>query len=90
MSALQAVALAPKDGMRDRVRNFFYSQEIPYGIALVRIMITFTLLWVMVPRGTSRENSSRPTVLPSRCGIRTARIRGSRAPTGWSPWPSPP
>ncbi len=50
MSALQAVALAPKDGMRDRVRNFFYSQEIPYGIALVRIMITFTLLWVMVPR----------------------------------------
>ena len=50
MSILQAVALAPKDGMRDRVREFFYAQEVPYGPALVRIMITFTLLWVMVPR----------------------------------------
>ena len=28
----------------------FTAQEVPYGIALVRILITFTLLFVMVPR----------------------------------------
>ena len=30
--------------------QFLLRQEVPYGIALVRIMITFTLLFVMVPR----------------------------------------
>ena len=50
MSTPEAVALVPKPGMRDRVREFFYAQEVPYGIALVRILITFTLLFVMVPR----------------------------------------
>jgi hypothetical protein len=50
MSTPEAVAVVSKPGMRDRVREFFYAQEVPYGTALVRILITFTLLFVMVPR----------------------------------------
>jgi Vitamin K-dependent gamma-carboxylase len=44
---------APRDPMpsfASRVREFFYAPEIPYGIALTRMLICFTLLWVMVPR----------------------------------------
>jgi hypothetical protein len=47
--AVPAVA-TPWEGMRARVRNFFHSTEVPYGLALMRILICFTLLWVMVPR----------------------------------------
>ena len=39
-----------QEGMRARARDFFYSSEVPYGIALTRMLICFTLLWVMVPR----------------------------------------
>jgi Vitamin K-dependent gamma-carboxylase len=40
----------PRQTFRERVRDFFYAPEVPYGIALTRILICFTLLFVMVPR----------------------------------------
>src|SRR3984957_1101839 len=33
-----------------QVRDFFYAPEASYGIALTRMLICFTLLFVMVPR----------------------------------------
>lgn len=39
-----------QQGMRARVRDFFYASEAPYGVALMRILLMFTLLFVMVPR----------------------------------------
>lgn len=41
---------AATGGLRDRVRNFFYAEEAPYGLALVRIAMSLTLLMPMLPR----------------------------------------
>lgn len=37
-------------GFRSSLNNFFYSKEIPYGLALVRFFLPLTLLFVVVPR----------------------------------------
>ncbi len=48
MSTLEVAV--PREGMRARIRDFFYSSEVPYGVALMRIVLSITLLFVMVPR----------------------------------------
>ena len=40
----------PQDGLRARIRDFFYTPEVPYGIALARIVLPLVLLFAMVPR----------------------------------------
>jgi hypothetical protein len=40
----------PRDGFRTRLRDFFYSPEVPYGLALMRIALPIALLFAMVPR----------------------------------------
>lgn len=40
----------PADGLRQRLFNFFYAQEVPYGLALVRIIVPLVLLAQAVPR----------------------------------------
>lgn len=37
-------------GLRARIGRFFYQEEIPYGLAVVRILMPLVLLVVMVPR----------------------------------------
>ncbi len=37
-------------GIRAGLREFFYAEEVPYGLALLRIMISIALLLAMVPR----------------------------------------
>jgi hypothetical protein len=48
MSTLEVTV--PPQGIRARVRDFFYTPEVPYGVALVRIVLAFALLFAMVPR----------------------------------------
>jgi len=50
MSTRDIAIAAPRKGFRARVRDFFYTPEVPYGIALARIMLPLVLLFVMVPR----------------------------------------
>lgn len=53
LAAVSAAVPTPsvsRPGFREQVRSFFYATEVPYGIALTRILICFTLLFVMVPR----------------------------------------
>lgn len=38
------------DGLRDRIRRFFYAPEVPYGLAVVRILLPLALLGAMGPR----------------------------------------
>jgi hypothetical protein len=40
----------PQEGLRARIRDFFYKPEVPYGIALARIVLPLVLLFAMVPR----------------------------------------
>jgi Vitamin K-dependent gamma-carboxylase len=40
----------PQTGMRTALREFFYAEEVPYGMAAMRIVISFALLLAMVPR----------------------------------------
>jgi hypothetical protein len=49
-TAAEFVGANRQPGFRTRVHDFFYRNEVPYGVALSRILITFTLLFVMVPR----------------------------------------
>ena len=37
-------------GIRAGLREFFYAEEVPYGLALLRIVISIALLMAMVPR----------------------------------------
>ena len=37
-------------GLQSRFRRFFYAEEVPYGLAIVRILIPLALLCVMLPR----------------------------------------
>jgi Vitamin K-dependent gamma-carboxylase len=37
-------------GFRAQFREFFYAEEVPYGLALLRILISIALLLAMVPR----------------------------------------
>jgi hypothetical protein len=41
---------SPSTGIRAALREFFYAEEIPYGLALMRIVISIALLLAMVPR----------------------------------------
>ncbi|HET6323292.1 MAG TPA: HTTM domain-containing protein, partial [Planctomycetaceae bacterium] len=43
-------ASATQGGMRARIHEFFYANEVPYGLALLRILISLSLLLAMVPR----------------------------------------
>jgi hypothetical protein len=40
----------PRAGLRAHIREFFYQPEVPYGIALARIVLPLVLLFAMVPR----------------------------------------
>ena len=41
----------PQDGLRARIREFFYTPEVPYGIASrEKIVLPLVLLFAMVPR----------------------------------------
>jgi hypothetical protein len=40
----------PQPGLWARVSEFFYAQEVPYGLAIMRISISIALLMAMVPR----------------------------------------
>jgi hypothetical protein len=35
---------------RDRVRHFFYEEEVPYTLALIRMMMPIVMLFMIVPR----------------------------------------
>jgi len=48
MSTLQLAV--PREGWRTRIRDFFYAPEVPYGPALMRIVLPIALLFAMVPR----------------------------------------
>jgi hypothetical protein len=48
MSTLEVAV--PHDGWRTRARDFFYSPEVPYGLALMRMALPIALLFAMVPR----------------------------------------
>jgi hypothetical protein len=50
ISTESAAATSLKPNFLSQVRDFFYAPEVPYGIALTRMLICFTLLFVMVPR----------------------------------------
>jgi hypothetical protein len=50
MSTRDIAIAAPRKGFRARVRDFFCTPEVPYEIALARIMLPLVLLFVMVPR----------------------------------------
>ncbi len=39
-----------QQGIRARLGEFFYAEEVPYGLALMRIVISIALLMAMVPR----------------------------------------
>lgn len=39
-----------KSGLRARIGRFFYAEELPYGIAVVRMLLPIGLLVAMVPR----------------------------------------
>src|ERR1700685_332285 len=41
---------AAPQGIRSRLGAFFYSPEVPYGLALMRIALPIALLFAMVPR----------------------------------------
>ncbi len=50
------IASQPPRGILSRLNAFFYSEEVPYGLALMRISISIALLLAMVPRwGYARE-----------------------------------
>ncbi|HUG89876.1 MAG TPA: HTTM domain-containing protein [Planctomycetaceae bacterium] len=38
------------DTLPDRLRRFFYADEVPYGLALVRLLMPLVLLYPMLPR----------------------------------------
>jgi HTTM domain len=40
------------DSLSDTMRRFFYAQEIPWGLALIRIVLPLILLCVVIPRWT--------------------------------------
>jgi hypothetical protein len=42
----------PKAGIRARLREFFFAEEVPYGLALLRISISIWLFLAMAPRWT--------------------------------------
>lgn len=37
-------------GLKSRIKHFFYAEEVPYGLALVRILLPVGLLVALVPR----------------------------------------
>jgi Vitamin K-dependent gamma-carboxylase len=39
-----------KRGIRAQLREFFYAEEVPYGLALLRISISIAVLFAMLPR----------------------------------------
>ncbi len=39
----------PQEGLRARIREFFYKPEVPYGMALARIVLPLVLLFAMDP-----------------------------------------
>jgi hypothetical protein len=41
---------SPAPGLRQRLHDFFYSEEVPYGLALVRMVMPLVLLVPMAPR----------------------------------------
>jgi hypothetical protein len=41
---------ASQHGVRAQLRAFFYAEEVPYGLALMRILISIGLLMAMLPR----------------------------------------
>ena len=51
MSTLEAAV--SQDTLRTRIREFFYGKEVPYGLAIMRIVLTFTVLISMAYRWTS-------------------------------------
>jgi hypothetical protein len=38
------------DGLRARCRDFFYAEEVPYGLALARILLPLVMLIAVIPR----------------------------------------
>jgi hypothetical protein len=48
MSTLEIAV--PREGWRTRIRDFFYTPEVPYGLALMRIALPIVLMFAMVPR----------------------------------------
>ncbi len=44
------IASQPPRGILSRLNAFFYSEEVPYGLALMRISVSIALLLAMVPR----------------------------------------
>ncbi len=45
-----SVALASNAGLKERIRNFFYQEEVPWGMAMARILVPLVLLVPMIPR----------------------------------------
>jgi len=47
---MSTASVSSSRGIRTALIQFFYTDEIPYGLALLRISISFALLLAMVPR----------------------------------------
>jgi hypothetical protein len=45
-----AAQIASRDGLGARLRRFFYAEEVPFGLAMLRILIPLVLLYPMAPR----------------------------------------
>lgn len=50
MSEITVPSSPATNRLADRLRQFFYAEEVPYGLALTRMMLPATLLIAFVPR----------------------------------------
>lgn len=50
MNALTSDRGGSVNGLGSQIRQFFYADEVPYGLALVRLLLPLALLCAMVPR----------------------------------------
>lgn len=48
--SMDQAAIGSDPTLRDRITKFFYAEEVPYGMAVVRILLSFSLLVPMVQR----------------------------------------
>ena len=45
-----AADVAPRDRLATRLQRFFYAEEVPFGLALIRMILPLVLLYPMLPR----------------------------------------
>lgn len=60
---------ATPSGWRDRVRMFFFADEMPYGLALMRVLLPLILLTIVVPRWSSSRELFSADGAPAQLGL---------------------